>query len=226
MIGMVGCFVEVGHSALCAHFDDLPKVELSACVLLVHRASGSEKEGVDKRRDCLHCEYMTCTSTPAPVAALIRWFLAQRRGWNCKASVCLSPRGICLRGAFTLIELLVVVAFIAILAGFTLAALGGVNDQAARKRAKVEISSMANALESYRSQYGGYPSAANGDNVPYTNIAPFLGSEKITVEGGVVKDPFGNPYVYIFPGSKNRASFDLYSGGRDPGQTNSFIGNW
>lgn len=126
----------------------------------------------------------------------------------------------------TIIELLVVVVVIAVLAGFTLAALGGSNEQAARKRTQVEISSMGNALEAYRSKFGSYPPALNGSNVPLTNIARFLQSEKIAQASGVALDPFGNPYIYLYPGARNRASYDLYSEGRDKTQTNAYIGNW
>lgn len=126
----------------------------------------------------------------------------------------------------TIIELLVVVVVIAVLAGLTLAALGGSNEQAARKRTQVEISSMGNALEAYRSKFGSYPPALNGSNVPLTNITRFLQSEKIAETAGAALDPFGNPYIYLYPGVRNRATYDLYSEGRDKAQTNAYIGNW
>ena len=126
----------------------------------------------------------------------------------------------------TIIELLVVVVVIAVIAGLTLAALGGSNEQAARKRTQVEISSMGNALEAYRSKFGSYPPALNGSNVPLINIARFLQSEKIAEAAGAALDPFGNPYIYLYPGSRNRASYDIYSRGSDSAKTNAYIGNW
>jgi len=130
------------------------------------------------------------------------------------------------RAAFTIVELLVVIAVISVLAGFTLMALGGSNEQAARKRAKVEVSGMGNALEAYRSKFGSYPAALNGSNVPLTNIARFLQSEKIAEAAGAALDPYGSPYIYLYPGTRNRATYDLYSEGRDKTQTNAYIGNW
>ncbi len=130
----------------------------------------------------------------------------------------------CAGGGFTLIELLVVVAVIAVLAGLTLAALGGANQKAARDRTKAEIAAMANALESYKSQNGTYPQAV-GNKVPYNDIGGYLASERITVEGGNVKDPFGADYVYEQPGQRNRVSFDLYSTAGETNET-ARIGNW
>ena len=127
--------------------------------------------------------------------------------------------------AFTLIELLAVVAVITILAGITLAALGGVNEKAARDRARTEIAAIANALESYRAQRGDYP-PARGSSVPYSDIAAYLQISGGAVQGGQLTDPYGNPYVYILPGQRNPASFDLFSQGKDRSDTNKFIGNW
>jgi len=128
---------------------------------------------------------------------------------------------------FTLIELLVVIAVIAILAGITLAAMGGAQQRAARNRTQGEISAIANALEAYRSQNGEYPPAASGNAVPYTNISGYLATDRILVEGDTLKDPFGSDYIYVLPGVRNRASFDLYStAGAGTNETHKHIGNW
>jgi prepilin-type N-terminal cleavage/methylation domain-containing protein len=59
--------------------------------------------------------------------------------------------------AFTLIELLTVIAIIAILAAITFGVVKGVNERAAIGQAKAELSSIAQALEAYKQQYGDYP---------------------------------------------------------------------
>jgi general secretion pathway protein G len=43
----------------------------------------------------------------------------------------------------------------------------------------------------------------------------------------VPKDPWGQPYVYVYPGRHNANGYDLYSIGRD-GQdgTADDVGNW
>ena len=134
-------------------------------------------------------------------------------------------------GAFTLIELLVVVAVIALLAGFTLAAMGGINQKAARDRTKAEVAAIANALERFKSQNDRYP-AANGSNLPYAAIRAFLpvSDSSLSTNGSVVvfNDPYGTPYLYRLPGSNNIATFDVWSAGQNSSATatNDDIGNW
>jgi general secretion pathway protein G len=134
------------------------------------------------------------------------------------------------RGAagFTLIELLVVVAVIAILAGITLAALGGINQKGARDRTKAEIAGIVNALERYKSQNDTYPSAASGSTLPYAAISAFM--PQVVADAGLTNltDPFGNAYLYRYPGVRNIATFDVWSPGTDTSAsaTNDDIGNW
>ena len=63
--------------------------------------------------------------------------------------------------AFTLMELMAVVAIIAIIAGLTLGTLGYVNRKAAESRAKSEVAALSAAIDSYKLDFGSYPSAAN-----------------------------------------------------------------
>jgi general secretion pathway protein G len=155
------------------------------------------------------------------------------------AAADLSTASLGRRHAFTLIELLVVVAVIAILAGLTLAALGGVNDRAARSRARSEISAIANALETYRSKHGSYPTnlitSAGGVSVttlPYATISNWYAPPPGSLmgegtAGAYLTDPFGNAYTYLFPQPvRNLATYDLYSGGKNAKETNGWIGNW
>jgi len=192
------------------------------------------KDGVDKLVACLHCEYMKgcvirqgeCTSSqpraarlPAPAGFGPADGLVFGPSTATRCNAC--PAG----AAFTLIELLVVVVVIAVLAGITLAALGGVNEKAARDRARTEISAIANALEAYRAQQGEYPEASTA-KVPYAEIAAYLQLHGSTVQGGQLLDPYANPYVYVVPGVRNPASFDLYSRGKDTNDSKGYIGNW
>lgn len=59
--------------------------------------------------------------------------------------------------AFTLIELLTVIGIIAILAAITFGVVKGVQERAAINQAKGELAAIAQALESYKRQYGDYP---------------------------------------------------------------------
>ena len=59
--------------------------------------------------------------------------------------------------AFTLIEMITVIAIIAILAGLVLAINGLVQKKSATARADAEIRQLSSALESYKTDNGGYP---------------------------------------------------------------------
>ena len=138
--------------------------------------------------------------------------------------------------AFTLIELLVTITVIAILAGITLAAMGGVNQKATRDQAKAEVTAISNALEQYKSVNDSYPAAGGNSTVPFADdgatIRPFYIANKVqTNSSKQLLDPYGNPYQYLIPGTKNPASFDVYSKGKDGATGNTStsaddIGNW
>ncbi len=137
--------------------------------------------------------------------------------------------------AFTLIELLVTITVIALLAGLTLAAVGGVNQKATRDKAKAEIAAISNALEQFKSVRDDYPTNSDTNNfypIVLTNngnsIQPFFVANKIeTNSSNQLLDPYGGTYLYRKPGTKNPASFDVFSKGKD-GATNTSddIGNW
>ena len=132
--------------------------------------------------------------------------------------------------AFTLIELLVTITVIAILAGITLAAMGGVNQKATRDKAKAEIAAISNALEQFKSINDKYPAAGAGLYVPFAStgetIRPFYIANKIETNATGLLDPYGNTYRYQLPGSKNPASFDVWSIGKSSSDSTDDIGNW
>lgn len=136
---------------------------------------------------------------------------------------------------FTLVELLVVVTVIAILAGLVLGVAGQIQNKSARARAETEITAISNALESYKAEYGFYPSNSSpglqGAQVLYQSLCTtdqamnpsgrifFTFTEAMpgSAGGGVppaILDPLSNPYEYR---SGNAAinngpdSFDLWS---------------
>ena len=69
---------------------------------------------------------------------------------------------------FTLVELLVVISIITLLAGLTIATMGGAQTSAARNRTKGEISALSVAIESYKIDNGDYPRDTNTDGLDAT----------------------------------------------------------
>jgi general secretion pathway protein G len=115
---------------------------------------------------------------------------------------------------FTLIELLVVLVILGLLAGLVgpqvLRHLGGAKSDTAQ----LQISELGAGLDLFHLEVGRYPSSSEGlqalVEAPSTATnwhGPYL--KKSTLP----KDPWGNEYIYAFPG--DHGPYDLYSYGAD-----------
>jgi general secretion pathway protein G len=130
------------------------------------------------------------------------------------------------RRAFTLVEMLLVITIIGILAALVVPKMMGRSEQARQTAARADISGIKTALDAYEVDSGFYPKSRNGlgDLVQQPSDAknwrgPYL--DKIPT------DPWGNPYVYEFPGKHNPSSYDLYSVGPDgKAGGDDDVGNW
>jgi general secretion pathway protein G len=121
------------------------------------------------------------------------------------------------RGAagFTLIELLLVLVILGILAAIVVPKFSGRTEQARITAAKSQIATFGTALDAFEVDTGTYPRGKDGllDLVRQPRDAkdwkgPYL-------KGDIPNDPWGNPYVYEFPGRNNENSYDLFSVGPD-----------
>ena len=127
------------------------------------------------------------------------------------------------RRAFTLVEMLLVVTIIGILAALVIPKIVGRSEQARVTAAHADLSSIKTALEAFEVDNGYYPKSIQ-DLVLAPNTAknwhgPYL--EKVP------QDPWGNNYVYYFPGKHNSGSYDLLSIGPDSKEgTDDDVGNW
>ncbi len=127
------------------------------------------------------------------------------------------------RRAFTLVEMLLVVTIIGILAALVIPKIVGRSEQARVTAAQADLASIKTTLDAFEVDNGYYPKSIQ-DLVLAPNTAknwhgPYL--EKIP------QDPWGNNYVYYFPGKHNSGSYDLLSIGPDSKEgTDDDVGNW
>ncbi|HEX4793369.1 MAG TPA: type II secretion system major pseudopilin GspG [Humisphaera sp.] len=132
------------------------------------------------------------------------------------------------RSAFTLIELLLVMVILGVLAAIIVPNYAGRIPKAKIEAAKQDIAAIANALATFEVDNGRYPTNDEGlaalSNPP-SNLADTWHGPYVTKP--IIKDPWGNPYVYHCPGSHNPRGFDLLSMGQDgqEGGTDD-IDNW
>jgi general secretion pathway protein G len=137
-----------------------------------------------------------------------------------------NPRNRRRREAFTLIEVLLVLAILVILGSMTVFFLGGTSEQAKINAARTEIASLENSIGIFLTRFGDYPESLD----QLYNVPPPRRPGDVTspvIDNPVGKDPWGNEYLYQFPGNKKPHSFDLYSAGPDKQVgTSDDIGNW
>jgi general secretion pathway protein G len=127
------------------------------------------------------------------------------------------------RRAFTLVEMLLVITIIGILAALVIPKMVGRSEQARQAAAHADLSSIKTALDAYEVDNGFYPKSLQDLIQPPSNAknwhGPYLDNLPV--------DPWGNPYVYAFPGRHNPNGFDLSSVGPDgKAGTDDDIGNW
>ena len=132
---------------------------------------------------------------------------------------------------FTLIEIMVVVIIIGLLAAVVVPQFLGRVDDARISKAKQDIQAIETALTMYKLDNFRYPTSEQGLKALVEK--PNDDTIRNWRSGGylqrVNKDPWGNDYQYVNPGTHG-GEFDLYSMGADaqPGgeNVNADIGNW
>lgn len=134
---------------------------------------------------------------------------------------------------FTLIELLVVLVIIGILAGYVGPRIMGHPEEAKRTMAAAQISSLETALETYRLDNGAYPSTEQGlqaliEAPTAGKLPPKWREGGYMKKGKVPKDPWGNEYIYLSPGSHSDFDIISYGGDGESGGegTDADVNNW
>lgn len=131
---------------------------------------------------------------------------------------------------FTLIELLVVLAILGLLATIVMPRLFGRGEEAKLTAAKVQIRVLEDALHQFEVDNGAYPTTEEGLDalVRAPSNATRWREGGYLEKGTIPKDPWGNAYIYLSPGT--HGDFDLVSYGADgaPGGEGKYrdISNW
>ena len=120
------------------------------------------------------------------------------------------------QSGMTLIELTIVMVIIGLLAALVIPQFRGVVDDAKLKTAQSEIQVFESALQRYSIDVGDYPSTEQGLTALWNATTltagnwrgPYIAKPKFT-------DPWGNNYVYLYPGNHEGYDYDLYSLGKD-----------
>jgi general secretion pathway protein G len=126
----------------------------------------------------------------------------------------------------------VTLAIIGLLAGLAISNSDKIFGQSQEAVARVFVrDALKTSLVRYRIDLGDYPTTSEG--IAALIVAPSGKAERwrgpyIDVPGGKAPtDPWGEPYRYRYPGTKNKGGFDLYSVGPDKNDgSEDDIGNW
>ncbi|GGY52705.1 type II secretion system major pseudopilin GspG [Parvularcula lutaonensis] len=131
----------------------------------------------------------------------------------------------------TLVELMVVIVIIGLISGIVVFNVLPAADKAAVSTARTDIKRLQTALTQYRLDNQSYPTQAQGLEALVEMPRGLRRPERYQTGGyiqSLPEDPWGNPYVYIYPGEFGE--FDIVSYGRDgrPGGEglDADIGSW
>lgn len=122
--------------------------------------------------------------------------------------------------AFTLIELVVVVLILGILAALIVPKVIGHAEEAKEAKAAADIKELQNELQMFHMNCDRYPTTEEGLDALVHQPANAPGWRGSYAQNEIPVDPWGNPYVYVSPGSNGDDSYSLSSNGKD-GQPNT-----
>jgi general secretion pathway protein G len=132
---------------------------------------------------------------------------------------------------FTLIEIMVVVVILGILAALVAPQVIRRIDDAQIAKAKQDIRAYETALNLYRIDNFKYPTSEQGLQalVQQPNDSSLKNWKPGGYIDGLRKDPWGNDYHYVYPGTHGK-EYDLFTLGADNQEggegINADIGNW
>jgi general secretion pathway protein G len=136
------------------------------------------------------------------------------------------------RRAFTLVEILVVLAIIGMLIGVLVKNTDKIFGSSQTSVARIFVTETVKlGLTQYRIDTGSLPTTAEGLSAlvaaPSAKADRWKGPYLEVPGGNQPTDPWGEPYQYRFPGTKNKNGADIFSKGPDKAaDTEDDVGNW
>ena len=131
------------------------------------------------------------------------------------------------RAGFTRSELLLVLVILAALAAIVTPKFAKRSEQARITSASTQISQFEVALDAFEIDVGRYPTTSEGLEALVKKPANAEGWQQAYLKRDVPLDPWGNEYIYRYPGQYNEDGYDLYSYGPDGKQGGGDdITNW
>jgi general secretion pathway protein G len=129
---------------------------------------------------------------------------------------------------FTLLEILVVLAILGLLVGVLVRNVTGNLDRGSQDAARLFVATTLQApLVEYRIHTGDYPTTAEGLQALVTRPQNRGDRWRGPYVKNIPLDPWGEPYMYRYPGTRNTDSYDIFSKGPDRTEgTADDIGNW
>jgi general secretion pathway protein G len=117
--------------------------------------------------------------------------------------------------AFTLIELLLVLVILATLAALVVPKFTKRSEQAKITGGRTDIANIEVALDAFEVDCGRFPSTEEGLRALLEQPSLATGWQGPYLKRGTPKDPWGNFYLYRYPGQHNITGYDLSSFGPD-----------
>ncbi len=105
----------------------------------------------------------------------------------------------------TLIEIMVVLVILGLIASAVAVNVMGSLGEAKVKQAKTDLHTLENCLDLYKIEKNRYPSTEEG-------LQALVAAGKCKAQ---LNDPWGHPYVYLYPGQAHPDSYDIKSYGAD-----------
>jgi general secretion pathway protein G len=114
-----------------------------------------------------------------------------------------------------MVELLLVMVILGVLAAIVVPKFAGRSEQAREVAAKAEIRTFEQALDAFEVDNGFYPQGSDGlqDLLEEPSNAKNWRGPYIKMDNFL--DPWGNEYIYEYPGKHNEMGYDIMSTGLD-----------